>query len=62
MSHACDADRLFSVKDANTEEDFPRSWSYYRARYYDPTVGRFLNEDPSSFESDDLNFYSYVGK
>ena len=22
---------------------------FYRLRYYDPTVGRFLNEDPSGF-------------
>jgi RHS repeat-associated protein len=31
----------------------------YRARYYDPTVGRFLNEDPRYFDSD-VNFYTYV--
>lgn len=33
---------------------------YYRARYYDPGVGRFANEDPTEFRSDDLNLYSYV--
>lgn len=32
--------------------------SYYRARYYDPTAGRFLNEDPIGFKGD-LNFYRY---
>jgi RHS repeat-associated protein len=31
----------------------------YRARYYDPAVGRFLNEDPRDFDSD-VNFYAYV--
>ena len=34
---------------------------YYRARYYDPTIGRFLQEDPIGFNSGDLNFYTYVG-
>ena len=34
--------------------------SYYRARYYDPTEGRFLNEDPIRF-SGGVNFYEYVG-
>jgi RHS repeat-associated protein len=33
--------------------------SYYRARYYDPTVGRFLNEDPTKFEGG-INFYDYA--
>ena len=32
---------------------------YYRARYYDPEVGRFLTEDPLGFEAG-INFYSYV--
>ena len=33
--------------------------SYYRARYYDPTVGRFLSEDPIGFWVGG-NFYAYV--
>jgi RHS repeat-associated protein len=33
---------------------------YYRARYYDPNIGRFLNEDPSDFDGG-INFYTYVG-
>src|SRR5215469_15295959 len=33
--------------------------SYYRARYYDPTTGRFLSEDPIGFVAGE-NFYSYV--
>ena len=36
------------------------STSYYRARYYDPTVGRFISEDPLGFNGDGANFYSYV--
>jgi RHS repeat-associated protein len=33
---------------------------YYRARYYDPAIGRLLSEDPLEFGSDDLNLYRYV--
>ncbi len=33
---------------------------YYRARYYDAQVGRFLSEDPLGFEGDDKNLYRYV--
>ena len=33
---------------------------FYRARYYDPSVGRFLSEDPGQFYGG-MNFYSYVG-
>jgi RHS repeat-associated protein len=32
---------------------------YSRARYYDPTVGRFISEDPIRFEGG-IDFYSYV--
>ncbi|MHA7918843.1 RHS repeat-associated core domain-containing protein [Alloalcanivorax xenomutans] len=33
---------------------------YYRARYYDPEIGRFISEDPARFEGG-INFYAYVG-
>jgi RHS repeat-associated protein len=33
---------------------------YYRARYFDPTVGRFLSEDPIRFDGG-TGFYKYVG-
>ena len=36
-----------------------RGASYYRARYYDPSSGRFLSEDPQRYEF--TSFYSYVG-
>jgi RHS repeat-associated protein len=34
---------------------------FYRARYYDSGIGRFLKRDPIGFESGDYNFYRYVG-
>jgi RHS repeat-associated protein len=34
---------------------------YYRARYYDSTVGRFISEDPIGFGGGDTNLYRYVG-
>jgi len=33
---------------------------YYRARYYDPTLERFISEDPIGFSSGDFNWYRYV--
>jgi RHS repeat-associated protein len=33
---------------------------YYRARSYDPKIGRFLSEDPIGFY-DDINLFAYVG-
>ncbi|NJR32299.1 MAG: RHS repeat-associated core domain-containing protein [Chamaesiphon sp. CSU_1_12] len=34
---------------------------YYRARYYDPSLGRFISEDPIGFSAGDTNLYRYVG-
>jgi len=34
---------------------------YYRARYYDPSIGRFISSDPIEFQAGDFNFYRYVG-
>lgn len=31
---------------------------FHRARYYDPSIGRFLQQDPAGFEGG-LNFYAY---
>lgn len=33
---------------------------YYRARYYDPAVGRFIGKDPIR-EAGGINFYGYAG-
>jgi RHS repeat-associated protein len=41
------------------EFDSETSLYFYRARYLDQTVGRFLNEDPIRFVAGD-NFYQYV--
>jgi len=34
---------------------------YYRARYYNPALQRFISEDPIRFLSQELNFFGYVG-
>jgi hypothetical protein len=36
------------------------SESYYCARYYDPSTGRFASEDPIGFYGGDANLYRYV--
>jgi RHS repeat-associated protein len=45
----------YTGRDYDSED----SISYYRARYYDPAVGRFISEDPRMFRAD-VNFYRYV--
>ncbi len=34
---------------------------YYRARWYDPQLGKFLNDDPMGFAAGDANVSRYVG-
>ncbi|AFY47866.1 RHS repeat-associated core domain protein [Nostoc sp. PCC 7524] len=34
---------------------------YYRARYYDANLGRFISQDPIGFAGQDVNLYRYVG-
>jgi len=43
------------------ERDGSTGFYYYRARYYDPVIGRFISEDPKGFGAGDTNFYAYVG-
>jgi len=42
------------------EYDSETGLYFYRARYYDPSTGRFLSEDPIRFVSQSVNFYTYV--
>jgi RHS repeat-associated protein len=41
------------------EEDTDNGLYYFRARYYDPTIGRFITEDPKGFGAG-VNFYAYA--
>jgi RHS repeat-associated protein len=34
---------------------------YYRARYYNPVLGRFISEDPIRFAGGEINWYVYAG-
>jgi RHS repeat-associated protein len=43
------------------EYDAETGLYYYRARYYDPGMGRFISEDPIGFKAGDANIYRYVG-
>jgi RHS repeat-associated protein len=47
-----------------TAREFDTETNLYfnRARYYDPSVGRFTSEDLVRFGGGDANFYSYVGQ
>jgi RHS repeat-associated protein len=48
------------LKYAGRELDAETNFYYYRARYYDPGQGRFLNEDPIKWAFGQTNFYPYV--
>ena len=41
-------------------EDDGTGLYYYRARYYQPRLQRFIAEDPIGFLAGDINFYAYV--
>ncbi len=60
------------TQDTNPSLDFPfaitgREYDretglyFYRARYYDPSIGRFISEDPLGFAAGDTNLSRYVG-
>ncbi|MCL4207914.1 MAG: hypothetical protein KJ000_35965 [Pirellulaceae bacterium] len=62
--------QILSETDPTIEHRFAytaRHWDddaqlyHYRARWYDPALGRFLSEDPIGFEAGDGNLQRYVG-
>jgi RHS repeat-associated protein len=48
-----------SLRYTGREWDSETGLYYYRARYYDPSIGRFLTEDPIAFMGG-INFYRYA--
>ncbi|MDR4470589.1 MAG: RHS repeat-associated core domain-containing protein [Nitrospira sp.] len=42
-------------------EDDGTGLFYYRARYYQPRLQRFISEDPIGFASGDFNLYAFLG-
>lgn len=42
------------------EHDRETRLYFYRARYYDPEVGRFIGKDPIGFAAGTANYYGYV--
>lgn len=53
------------VDDPNTQQYTARENDstglyYYRDRYYNPTIGRFISEDPVGWASGQTNAYAYV--
>ena len=56
----------FAVCNSTTALGLRAGWvenrigAYRCARYYDPTIGRFISEDPLGFDGGDVNYYAYV--
>jgi RHS repeat-associated protein len=42
------------------ERDPDTGLMYYRARWYDPQMGRFISEDPIGFHGGEIDLYVYV--
>jgi RHS repeat-associated protein len=51
-------DILFAFTGRDRDEE--TGLQYHRARYYDPTLGRWLSEDPIGFAAGDPNISRYV--
>src|SRR5215469_6909592 len=54
---ASTCDRIWRI---GSEDSKDSNASYYRARYYDSSTGRFLNEDAARFRGSKSDFYVYV--
>jgi RHS repeat-associated protein len=54
------SDNLNFLHFTGREEDIDSGLYYFRARYYDPAIGRFISEDPKGFKAG-VNFYAYTG-
>jgi RHS repeat-associated protein len=57
-TNATNGDRF---KFTGREYDAATGLYYYRARYYDPSTGRFMRQDPSGYAAGDSNLYRYTG-
>ena len=49
-----------SYRYTGREYDADTGLYYYRNRWYDPEIGRFISEDPIGFAGGDINLYGYV--
>jgi len=57
QSNASESDRFtYTAREFDSEIDL----YYYRARFYDPAIGRFVSQDPIGFRAGDVNLYRYV--
>ena len=62
QSNAADSTRyLFTGREYEAElASDSGGFYYYRARFYDPSIGKFIQRDPLGF-ADGTNYYEYVG-
>ncbi len=55
-----DLDKADRFMFTGREYDTTTGLYYYRSRYYDPEIGRFMSEDRIGFAGADVNLYRYV--